>query len=257
MTAGKVVVEARGLSKAYGDAQAVRGVSFEVRRGEIFGLLGPNGAGKTTLLEMLEGMRPIGGGRALVDGIDVARDPRRVRRSVGIQLQRVEFYDRLTLRELLELFADLYGVARRAGELLAQVGLEQRGGDWLRKLSGGQRQRFALAMALVNDPAVVFLDEPSTGLDPHARRELWHLLEGMRKREVAIVLSTHYMEEAQRLCDRVAIMDDGQIVALGSPRELVQELLAAGFRRERETLAADLEDVFLHLTGHQLAGSRS
>jgi ABC-2 type transport system ATP-binding protein len=246
------MVVVRDLEKSYGSISAVRGVSFEVRRGEVFGLLGPNGAGKTTILEMVEGMLPIDRGRVTVDGVDVAREPERVRASIGIALQKSAFLERLSLAELLHLFADLYGKQHKVDELLARVGLEGLARRQAKTLSGGQQQRFAVAVALVNDPPLLFLDEPTTGLDPHARRSLWELIKLLRSGGRSIVLTTHYMEEAQQLCDRVAILDSGKIVALDAPLALIEELLDTGFHKDVVVWPADLEDVYLHITGKQL-----
>ncbi|HKA09751.1 MAG TPA: ABC transporter ATP-binding protein [Candidatus Dormibacteraeota bacterium] len=240
------------LHKSYGTVHAVRGVSFDVRRGEVFGLLGPNGAGKTTILEMVEGMLPIDRGSVTVDGIDVAVEPARVRRRIGISLQKTAFFERLTLAELLRLFADIYGGRARVDRLLERVGLHEMASRQVKTLSGGEQQRFAVAVALVNDPPLLFLDEPSTGLDPHARRELWELIEFLRLEGRSIVLTTHYMEEAQHLCDRVAILNAGRILALDTPQRLIDRLLATGFRKDVVLQPADLEDVFLQLTGRQL-----
>jgi ABC-2 type transport system ATP-binding protein len=246
------IVVARDLEKSYGSVHAVRGVSFEVKRGEVFGLLGPNGAGKTTILEMIEGMLPIDRGAVTVDGVDVSRHPERVRASLGIALQKSAFFERLTLAELLGLFADLYGKPRQAEELLGRVGLQELARRQVKTLSGGQQQRFAVAVALVNDPALLFLDEPTTGLDPQARRSLWDLIDLLRRQGRSIVLTTHYMEEAQQLCDRVAILDSGKILALDAPMTLVQDLLKTGFHKDVVVWPADLEDVYLHITGKQL-----
>jgi len=252
----ETVVGVGDLHKSYGQVHAVRGISFEVAAGEVFGLLGPNGAGKTTTLEILEGMLPADRGTVTVAGIDVAREPARVRRLVGISLQSTSFFERLTLRELLRLFADLYGRPARAERLLERVGLAELAGRRVKTLSGGEQQRFAVAVALVNDPPLLFLDEPTTGLDPQARRSLWELVRFLRLEGRAVVLTTHYMDEAQELCDRVAIMDAGTILALDTPARLVQQLLATGFRREVAVQPADLEDVFLQLTGRQLTEAR-
>jgi ABC-2 type transport system ATP-binding protein len=246
------LVIARDLHKSYGSVHAVRGVSFEVQRGEVFGLLGPNGAGKTTILEMVEGMLPIDRGTVTMDGIDVARYPERVRGRIGVALQKTSFFERLTLAELLGLFADLYGKAPNVEGLLARVGLKELARRQVKTLSGGQQQRFAVAVALVNEPPILFLDEPTTGLDPQARRNLWDLINVLRLDGRSIVLTTHYMEEAQQLCDRVAILDSGTIVALDTPQALIQELLQGGFHKDVVVWPADLEDVYLHTTGKQL-----
>lgn len=246
------IVVVSDLHKFYGSVHAVRGVSFDVRRGEVFGLLGPNGAGKTTILETVEGMLPIDHGSVTVDGIDVATEPERVRRLIGISLQKSAFFERLTLAELLRLFADIYGSRARVDRLLERVRLQGLASRRVKTLSGGQQQRFAVAVALVNDPPLLFLDEPSTGLDPQARRSLWDMIEFLRLEGRSIVLTTHYMEEAQQLCDRVAILDAGRILALDTPRRLIDRLLATGFSKDVVVQPADLEDVFLQLTGRQL-----
>jgi ABC-2 type transport system ATP-binding protein len=246
------IVAAHDLRKRYGDLQAVDGVSFEIAEREVFGILGPNGAGKTTTLEMLEGMRPIDSGAAVVDGIDVSQDPRAVKARIGIQLQASSFFDQLNLVELLELFGHLYERTVDARALLADVELTDKARSQVATLSGGQKQRFSIAAALVNEPRVLFLDEPTTGLDPQARHHLWGLVRRIRDRGHTVVLTTHYMEEAEELCDRVAIMDRGKIVALDSPQRLVDQLVGRGFSKARVERLANLEDVFLDLTGHDL-----
>jgi ABC-2 type transport system ATP-binding protein len=251
-TPGAPIITVHDLRKRYGSLQAVDGVSFDVAEGEVFGILGPNGAGKTTTLEMIEGMRTIDSGSALVDGLDVSRDPRGVKARIGIQLQASSFFDELNLVELLELFGHLYGRQVDAAVLLADVELTDKAQSQVGTLSGGQKQRFSIAAALVNGPRVLFLDEPTTGLDPQARRHLWGLVAQIKARGHTVVLTTHYMEEAEELCDRVAIMDAGRIVALDAPRGLVDALIGRGFRKERVERLASLEDVFIDLTGHQL-----
>ena len=252
MNDANMLVAVEEVHKSYGPVAAVRGVTFTVRAGEVFGLLGPNGAGKTTILEMVEGMLPIDRGSVTVDGIDVGRHPEQVRRRIGISLQQSAFFERLTLAELLRLFADLYGARARVDRLLDRVGLRELVSRQVKTLSGGQQQRFAVAVALVNDPPLLFLDEPTTGLDPQARRRLWDLVEYLRLEGRSVVLTTHYMEEAQRLCDRVAILDLGRILALDTPQTLIERLLASGFHKDVVVQRADLEDVFLDLTGRQL-----
>ncbi len=227
-------------------------MDFEVRAGEVFGLLGPNGAGKTTILETIEGLRPVQRGSVRVGDVDVARRPADAGRRLGVQLQQVSFFDRLTLTELLDLFADLYESDGRASELLALVGLEAQAGRAARQLSGGQRQRLSIAVALINDPVAVLLDEPTAGLDPQARRRVWEIVRGLRSRGHAVLLTTHYIEEAEALCDRVAVLDSGRIVALDSPAGLVSDLLATGFRREAPPAPATLEDAYLRLTGRAI-----
>jgi len=241
-----IVVE--GLRKSYGSVVAVDDISFRVQEREIFGLLGPNGAGKTTTVEILEGLRQADA----VAGIDVLKAPQKVKSRIGVQLQASAFFDYLTLAELIEMFAALYERPIDAGALLRRVGLEEKATSRVKTLSGGQKQRFSIATALVNEPRVLFLDEPTTGLDPQARRNLWELAQAIREDGRTIVLTTHYMDEAETLCDRVAVMDRGKIIAMDAPATLVGNLLAKGFRRRQVEREANLEDVFLVLTGHEL-----
>jgi ABC-2 type transport system ATP-binding protein len=249
---GAPIISVTDLRKRYGSLTAVDGVSFEVGEGEVFGILGPNGAGKTTTLEMIEGMRPIDSGTATIDGIDVRSDPREVKRRIGIQLQASAFFDELNLVELLDLFARMYERDVDAMALLEMVELTDKARSQVRTLSGGQKQRFSIASALVNEPRVLFLDEPTTGLDPQARRHLWGLVRRIQERGQTVVLTTHYMEEAEELCDRVAIMDRGRIIALDTPQALVDALVGRGFTKARVERLANLEDVFIDLTGHDL-----
>ncbi len=248
----KHIVVVEGLTKRYGKKTTVRDVSFTVKKGEVFGILGPNGAGKTTTLEMIETLRPIDAGSAIVDGIDVAHEPKKVREIIGVQTQSSAFYDKVSLREQLQLFASIYAVDTDIDELLAEVDLTEKTKEYPEKLSGGQKQRFSIASALVNKPRVLFLDEPTTGLDPQARRNMWDLIEKIKARGITVILTTHYMEEAQLLCDRVAIMDGGKIIALDVPKKLIQNLLDTGFKKKQEVMLADLEDVFINLTGKAL-----
>ncbi len=247
------ILEVNNLTKTYDNGvHAVKGISFSVNRGEVFGILGPNGAGKTTTLEMIEGLRPISSGEVVLDGIKTAEQPYLVKQRVGIQLQSSAFFQNLKLTELLEMFADLYGSTINSIELLTEVGLADKAGYLVKNLSGGQKQRFSIATTLVNKPVMVFLDEPTTGLDPQARRNLWELVAQIKKRGTTIILTTHYMEEAKFLCDRVAIMDDGKIVALDTPEQLIKQLLGRGFKPHVEVPPATLEDVFIDLTGKTL-----
>jgi ABC-2 type transport system ATP-binding protein len=244
-----------GLRKRYGSLVAVDGISFRVKEREIFGLLGPNGAGKTTTVEILEGLRSADEGEALVGGIDVRKDPQKVKNVIGVQLQSSAFFDGLNLLELLDLFAALYKRTVDAMAILKKVDLAEKARSKVSTLSGGQKQRFSIATALVNEPQILFLDEPTTGLDPQARRNLWELAQGIRAEGRTIFLTTHYMDEAQTLCDRVAIMDHGKILAMEPPDSLIQRLLDKGFQGERVERSASLEDVFLDMTGHGLRES--
>lgn len=246
------VLEIRNLTKRYGNLSAVNGISFDVKRQEIFGILGPNGAGKTTTLEMIETLRPVDSGTVLLDTMDVTKEPQKVKRIIGVQLQSSSFFDKLKLTELLSLFGEMYNRQVDPLKLLDEVELREKAKSYVAQLSGGQKQRFSIAAALVNDPVIIFLDEPTTGLDPQARRHLWGVIKRIRSEGKTIVLTTHYMDEAEELCDRVAIMDSGKIIATGSPHELVQQLLGKGFKKERVERLANLEDVFLDLTGHSL-----
>lgn len=248
----KNIVEVSGLTKKYGKKTAVDGVTFSVKEKEILGILGPNGAGKTTTLEMIETLRPIDGGSASIDGIDVTEEPEKIRKSIGIQTQTSAFYDKVTLVESLNLLATIYNVKTDAKELLAEVGLTDKADSYPEKLSGGQQQRFSLAAALVNNPKVLFLDEPTTGLDPQARRNVWDLIQKIRDRGITVILTSHYMEEAELLCDRIAIMDGGKIIALDTPDKLINDLIKQGFHKQKKVRQADLEDVFIALTGKAL-----
>ena len=216
------VIEVRDLRKAYGELQAVAGVSFDVAEGEVFGMLGPNGAGKTTTVEILEGLRIRDAGQVSVLGLDPASSGSEFKRRVGVQLQQVALYPRLRVHEVISLFGSFYERRARTDELIALMGLEDRRNARIAELSGGQAQRLSVALAVVNKPRLVFLDEPSTGMDPQARRNLWEIIEGFKADGMTVVLTTHYMEEAERLCDRVAVMDHGRIIALDSPRALVR-----------------------------------
>ena len=248
----KQIIQVQDLRKSYGELKAVDGVSFSVGSGEVFGILGPNGAGKTTTVEILEGMREPDGGTAVVNGIDVQKDPRAIKKVIGIQLQSSAFFDRLNLAEILDVMASLYHREIDAMDLLREVELADRADALFKELSGGQKQRFSVVSTLVNDPILLFLDEPTTGLDPQARRHMWALVQRFKSEGRTVLLTTHYMEEAEELCDRVAIMDRGKIVALDRPSALVDSLLSRGFEKERTETLANLEDVFLELTGRGL-----
>jgi ABC-2 type transport system ATP-binding protein len=246
------ILKVKNLKKVYNDKEVVKSISFEVKKGEIFGILGPNGAGKTTTLEMIEAIRPIDGGTAEIDGVDVASNPWQVRRVIGVQPQAPAFQDKTKLTELVELFAAAYGEKVDAMEFLKDVQLEEKAGSFAENLSGGQRQRLSIAAALVHNPKVFFMDEPTTGLDPQARRNLWELVQQVRDKGVTVIMTTHYMDEAELLCDRVAIMDEGKIIALDSPKVLIKKLLAKGFKKKQHVEQANLEDVFIDFTGKGL-----
>lgn len=248
----KVLLRVTNLTKLYDKRPVVDNISFEVYKGEIFGILGPNGAGKTTTLEMLETLRPIDGGTAELDGLDVAANPGKVKALIGVQPQTPSFEEKTKLTELLNFFAACYGEKVDAMQYLRDVQLEEKAGSYVENLSGGQRQRFSIAAALVHGPKIFFLDEPTTGLDPQARRNLWELIQAVRDRGVTVIMTTHYMEEAELLCDRVAVMDAGKIIALDTPKNLVQQLLKKGFKKKQHVEQANLEDVFIDLTGKVL-----
>jgi ABC-2 type transport system ATP-binding protein len=216
------VIEARDLRKRYGPVHAVDGITFQVERGEIFGMLGPNGAGKTTTVEMLEGLREPDGGQALVLGIDAAREPGRLKERIGVQLQTAALYPNLTVTEVIDLFGSFYRQRRPTDELIAALDLGERKDALTKVLSGGQRQRLSVALALINDPELIFLDEPTTGMDPAARRSLWDLVLALKGRGTTVLLTTHYMEEAEQLCDRIAIMDHGSILEMGTVKDLIE-----------------------------------
>jgi len=248
----EIIVKVQDLHKSYGDHEVVKGISFDVKKGETFGILGPNGAGKTTTLEMMETLRPIDRGSVTIDGTDVAEQPQKIKYMIGVQTQSTAFMDKVKLTELLEQQAAAYGEKTDIDQLLKDVNLSDKAGSYIENLSGGQKQRFSIAAALVHNPKVFFLDEPTTGLDPQARRRLWELVQRLQKRDITVILTTHYMEEAEVLCERVAIMDEGTIVAMDSPKNLVQQLLKRGFKKERRVEQADLEDVFIDITGKKL-----
>lgn len=248
------ILEVKGLTKSYSGKKVVDGISFSVAKGETFGILGPNGAGKTTTLEMIETLRPIDGGKVTLDGIDVSKDKQAIRYLIGVQLQSTAFMDKVRLTELLEQQAAAYGERVDTHKLLEEVDLLDRAKSYVENLSGGQKQRFSIAAALVHQPKVFFMDEPTTGLDPKARRNLWRLVDKIKNSGTTIILTTHYMEEAEQLCDRVAIMDRGKIIAMDSPKNLVKQLLKEGFKKEQQVEQANLEDVFINLTGKVLHG---
>jgi ABC-2 type transport system ATP-binding protein len=247
-----IILKVDNIQKTYGNNKVVKGISFEVKRGEIFGILGPNGAGKTTTLEMIETLRPIDGGSATIDGVDVAAHPYKIRGMIGVQPQSPGFQDKTKLTELIQMFAAAYGEKVDPKKFLDEVNLGEKANSFVENLSGGQKQRFSIVTALVHNPKVFFLDEPTTGLDPQARRNLWKLIEEVRDRGISVILTTHYMDEAEILCDRIAIMDQGEIIKLDTPKNLIKDLLGRGFKKEQHVEQANLEDVFIDLTGKGL-----
>lgn len=247
-----VMIKVENLKKRYGDKQAVDGISFSVKKGEIFGILGPNGAGKTTTLEMMETLRPIDSGSVVIDGIDVASEPDQIKYIIGVQPQTPAFQDKTKLTEVIEIFGAAYGEKVDPMKFLRDVELEDKANSYVENLSGGQKQRLSITTALVHGPKVFFLDEPTTGLDPQARRHLWDLIEQVRAKGISVVMTTHYMDEAEILCDRIAVMDNGKIVAIDTPKNLIKQLLDRGFKKEQHVEQANLEDVFIDLTGKDL-----
>lgn len=251
MTITESIIKVDKLVKHYGSFEAVRGISFHVYKGEIFGLLGPNGAGKTTTLEIIETLREKTSGHIEVLGMNIEENADELKNRIGVQLQAAGYYPSLKLDELLYLFAGLYNVSIDANLLLERVGLTEKIKSEYKQLSGGQKQRFSIATTLINNPEIIFMDEPTTGLDPQARRNLWKLIREIRDTGCSIVLTTHYMEEAEQLCDRVAIIDHGKIITCNRPDVLIDELLHRGFSKEQKLKPANLEDVFLQLTGEE------
>lgn len=248
----KSIVIVTDLTKRYGSKTVVNAISFSVKRGEIFGILGPNGAGKTTTLEMIEALRPIDSGTATLAGYDVTQNPEQIKALIGVQPQAPSFEEKTKLTELIEFFSAAYGEKVDPLKFLADVQLLDKANSYVEQLSGGQQQRFSIAAALVHGPQVFFLDEPTTGLDPQARRNLWDLIGSVRDKGVTVIMTTHYMDEAELLCDRVAVMDNGKIIALDSPKNLINSLLKKGFKKKETIQQANLEDVFIALTGKEL-----
>jgi ABC-2 type transport system ATP-binding protein len=248
----KTIISVRDLVKNYGSFEAVKGISFDVYENEIFGMLGPNGAGKSTTLEIIETLRDKTSGEVLVDGHNLDKAPDEIKKIIGVQLQTSGYYPGLNLVDLIELFCGLYNKDMEPMELLEMVNLTEKAKSQFKQLSGGQKQRFSVATTLINDPKIIFLDEPTTGLDPQARRSLWELIKTIRGSGTTVIITTHYMDEAEYLCDRVAVIDSGKIIALNSPDQMIDDLVASGFERPREVKKANLEDVFIHLTGHSL-----
>ena len=248
----ETIIKVKELVKNYGNFQAVKGISFDVQEGEIFGLLGPNGAGKSTTLEIIETLRDKTSGEVWVNGFDLDKDPDEIKKNIGVQLQTSGYYPNLKLVELITLFNGLYNRDVDPMSLLEIVNLKDKANAKVKELSGGQKQRFSVATTLINDPKIVFLDEPTTGLDPQARRNLWDLVRSIREKGTTVIITTHYMDEAEVLCDRVAIIDAGKIIALDSPDGLIDSLVSAGFERPKEVKKANMEDVFINLTGHSL-----
>ena len=248
----RTIISVNNLVKNYGDFKAVKGISFEVLEGEIFGLLGPNGAGKSTTLEIIETLRSKTSGEITVDGFNLDKQPEEIKKIIGVQLQAAGYYPNLNLVELLNMFAGLYNKKIVPLEVLDTVNLRDKAKAKYKELSGGQKQRFSIAITLINQPKIIFLDEPTTGLDPQARRNLWELIRQIRAKGTTVIITTHYMDEAEILCDRVAIIDAGNIIALASPDQMIDDLVATGFERPKQVKEASLEDVFINLTGKSI-----
>jgi ABC-2 type transport system ATP-binding protein len=245
------IITVQNLVKKYGDFTAVNDISFEVYESEIFGLLGPNGAGKTTTLEIIETLRDKTSGNVTVDGFSIDNDADSIKKRIGVQLQAAGYYPNLNLSELIELFSGLYGINKTAHEMLEKVALVDKSKAKYKELSGGQKQRFSIATTLINNPRIIFLDEPTTGLDPQARRNLWDLIREIRDAGTTVVITTHYMDEAEELCDRVAFVYGGKIIGIDTPGNFIDKLIASGFEREKEVKLANLEDVFITMTGKE------
>jgi ABC-2 type transport system ATP-binding protein len=246
------IISVKNLKKNYGSFEAVKDISFDVYEGEIFGLLGPNGAGKSTTLEIIETLRDKTSGEVIVDGLNLDKSPNDIKKIIGVQLQTSGFYPGLTLVELIHLFGGLYNQPVNPMQLLKLVNLEDKAKNKYKEMSGGQKQRFSIATTLINKPKIIFLDEPTTGLDPQARRNLWDLIRDIRAKGTTVIITTHYMDEAEQLCDRIAIMDEGKIISLNSPDKMIDDLVASGFEKPKQVKAANLEDVFIHLTGKEM-----
>ncbi|HEY9004228.1 MAG TPA: ABC transporter ATP-binding protein [Mucilaginibacter sp.] len=247
----KPIITVKNLVKKYGDFTAVDDISFEVYEGEIFGLLGPNGAGKTTTLEIIETLRDKTAGEISVDGFSIEKDADNIKKRIGVQLQAAGYYPNLNLSELIVLFSGLYGINKTPMEMLGKVALTEKAKAKYKDLSGGQKQRFSIATTLINDPRIIFLDEPTTGLDPQARRNLWDLIREIRANGTTVVITTHYMDEAEVLCDRVAFIDGGKVIGIDTPDNFIDKLVAGGFERPKQVKLANLEDVFINLTGKE------
>ena len=245
------IITVTNLVKNYGAFEAVKGISFEVFEEEIFGLLGPNGAGKTTTLEIIETLRGKTSGAVIVDGFSIDKDSDKIKQRIGVQLQAAGYYPNLNLLELISLFCGLYGLNKDPLEMLEKVALTDKAKAKYKDLSGGQKQRFSIATTLINNPRIIFLDEPTTGLDPQARRNLWELIRQIRASGTTVVITTHYMDEAEELCDRVAFVDGGRIMGIDTPNNFIDQLVTSGFERKKEVKLASLEDVFINMTGKE------
>ncbi len=246
------IIKVKNLVKKYGTFTAVNDISFEVKEGEIFGLLGPNGAGKTTTLEIIETLKSKTSGSVHIKNMSIDSDASEIKKIIGVQLQASGYYPNINLVQILDLFAGLYNKSIDALAALDKVNLRDKANSKFKELSGGQKQRFSIATTLINTPEIVFLDEPTTGLDPQARRNLWDLIREIRSTGSTVIITTHYMDEAEQLCDRVGVMDSGKIIAIDTPDQLIDNLIAKGFKRTKQVKEANLEDVFIDLTGKEI-----
>ncbi len=247
-------IEVNGLKKYYGDLKAVDGIDFSVKEGSIFGMLGPNGAGKTTTIETLIGLKENDGGKVSILGYNPFKESelKEIRKKIGVQLQSPALFPRLTVKEIVSLFASFYPDSLKSETVIEQVGLINKENSQVISLSGGQRHRLAVALAMVSNGEVIFLDEPTTGLDPQARRQLWEVIENLKNNGVTVFLTTHYMDEAEKLCDDLVIIDKGEIIAKGSPDELIDKNFDKKEIENVNVRQASLEDVFLKLTGREI-----
>jgi ABC-2 type transport system ATP-binding protein len=246
------IISVKNLVKKYGSFTAVNDISFDVKQGEIFGLLGPNGAGKTTTLEIIETLKPKTSGTVFVKNLSIETDASEIKKIIGVQLQSSGYYPNINLVQILELFGGLYNKKVDPLAALDKVNLRDKAKNKFKELSGGQKQRFSIATTLINTPEIIFLDEPTTGLDPQARRNLWDLIKEIRHNGSTVIITTHYMDEAEQLCDRVGVMDCGKIIALETPDKLIDNLIAKGFKSNKQVKEANLEDVFIDLTGKEI-----
>ena len=246
------IIEVKNLIKKYGSFTAVNDISFDVKEGEIFGLLGPNGAGKTTTLEIIETLKEKTSGSVHVKNFSIDTDASEIKKIIGVQLQSSGYYPNINLIAILELFGGLYNKKIEPLAMLDKVNLRDKAKNKFKELSGGQKQRFSIATTLINTPEIIFLDEPTTGLDPQARRNLWDLIREIRGNGATVIITTHYMDEAEQLCDRVGVMDTGKIIALDTPDRLIDNLISKGFKRTKQVKEANLEDVFIDLTGKEI-----
>ncbi len=248
-SSNKAIISVQGLQKSYGSLQVLKNITFSVPEGSIFGILGPNGAGKTTTLEILETLIKKDAGVVTIDGKNLDSEVNAIKKVIGVQLQTAGYFPNLNLKELIELFAGLYNVQVNPIDILESVQLVDKKRSKFKELSGGQKQRFSIATTMIHQPKIIFLDEPTTGLDPQARRNLWDQILALKASGATVLLTTHYLDEAEYLCDQVAIIDEGIIKVVDTPQHLVDQLIASGFQPKQKPKLASLEDVFIAMTG--------